>query len=111
MTAIASEPIHLSTHPAPRNRVAIDIEEGVRRADAVDRRTRAVALNDSVGIIGRAEDRDVTVATWSWTTLMDGALLLGVVWSIPIAMLAVGIPIALGITLLLWLVQLALGAF
>jgi hypothetical protein len=38
-------------------------------------------------------------------------MLLGVVWSIPVAVLVVGTPVALAIAFLLWLVQLALRAF
>jgi hypothetical protein len=38
-------------------------------------------------------------------------MLLGVVWSIPVAVLLVGTPVALAIALLLRLVRLALGAF
>jgi hypothetical protein len=84
MTATASEPIHLGTYPAAWNRV----------------RAR-----------GRDEDLDVSSSMWSWTTLMDGVMLLGVVWSIPIAVLVVGTPVALAIAFLLSLVRLTLRAF
>jgi hypothetical protein len=45
-----------------------------------------------------------------WITgLVDAIQLLGVVLSVPIAILLVGTPIALAIALLLWLVRLAGG--
>ncbi len=109
MTAIASDPIHLGTHPAAWNRVAID-QGGVRSDDAVINRTRAVTLSGGVRAIGR-DDLDLSVSRWSWNTLMDGVRLLGVVWSLPVAVLVVGTPVALAIAFLLWLVRLALGAF
>lgn len=107
MAAIASDPIHLGTHPATWNRVAID--QGGVRDYAVVNRTRAVTLTGGVRAIGR-DDLDVSVSLWSWSTLMDGVMLLGVVWSLPVAVLVVGTPIALVIVFLLWLVRLALGA-
>ena len=107
MTAIASDPIHLGTHPATWNGVAID--QGGVRDYAVVNRTRAVTLTGGVRAIGR-DDLDVSVSLWSWSTLMDGVMLLGVVWSLPVAVLVVGTPIALVIVFLLWLVRLALGA-
>jgi hypothetical protein len=107
MTAIASDPIHLGAHPAAWNRVAID-QGGGRGDDAVLNRTRAVTLSGRV----RAISRDQPVfSLWSWSTLMDGVMLLGVVWSLPVAVLVVGTPVALGVAFLLWLVRLALGAF
>jgi hypothetical protein len=46
-----------------------------------------------------------------WTTgLMDALQLLGLVLSVPIAILLVGAPIAMAIALLLWLARLAGGA-
>jgi hypothetical protein len=109
MTAIASDPIHLGTHPAAWKRVAID-QGGVRSDDAVINRTRAVTLSGRVRAIGR-DDLDVSFLLWSWTALMDGVMLLGIVWSIPVAVLVVGTPVALAIAFLLWLVRLALAAF
>jgi hypothetical protein len=109
MTAIASDPIHLGTHPAAWNRLAID-QGGVRSDVAVINRTRAVTLSGGVRAIGR-DDLDVSFSLWSWSTLMDGVILLGVVWSLPVAMLVVGTPVALAIVFLLWLARLALGAF
>ena len=109
MTAIASDPIHLGPHPTAWHRVAID-QGGVRSDDAVINRSRAVTLSGPVRAIGR-DDLDVSLSLWSWSTLLDGVLLLGVVWSLPIAVLAVGTPVALAIVFLLWLVRLALGAF
>lgn len=41
---------------------------------------------------------------------MDGVRLLGVVLSVPLAVLVVGAPIALALALLLWLGRLALSA-
>ena len=95
------------SHPAAWNRVAID-QGGVRSDKAVLNRTRAVTLSGRV----RAISRDQPVfSLWSWSTLMDGLMLLGIVWSIPVAVLVVGTPVALGVAFLLWLVRLALGAF
>ena len=110
MTAIASDPIHLGTHPAAWNRVAID-QGVVRSDDAVINRTRPVTVGGRVRAIGLGEDLDVNFSLWSRTTLMDGVMLLGVVWSLPIAVLVVGTPVALAIAFLLWLGRLALGAF
>jgi len=46
-----------------------------------------------------------------WTTgLMDALQLLGLVLSVPIAILLVGAPVALAIACLLWLARLAWGA-
>jgi hypothetical protein len=104
MTAIASDPIHLGT---AWNRVAID--QGGVRDDALVNRTRAATLSGGVRAIGR-DDLDVSLLLWSWSTLMDGVMLLGVVWSLPVAVLVVGTPVALAITVLLRLVRLALGA-
>jgi hypothetical protein len=110
MTAIASEPIHLGTYPAAWNRVAVH-DHGGRIDDAVVNRTRAVTVARRVRAVGRDEDVDVSFSIWSWTTLMDGVMLLGVVWSLPVAILVVGTPVALAIALLLRVVRLALGAF
>jgi hypothetical protein len=82
----------------------------VRSQDAVISRTPAVTLSGGVRAIDR-DDPDVSVSLWSWSTLMDGVMLLGVVWSLPVAVLVVGTPVALAIAFLLWLVRLALGAF
>ena len=71
MAAIASDPIHLGTHPATWNRVAID--QGGVRDYAVVNRTRAVTLTGGVRAIGR-DDLDVSVSLWSWSTLMDGVM-------------------------------------
>lgn len=109
MTAIASDPIQLGTHPAAWSRVAID-QGGARSDDAVINRTRAVTLSGRVRAIGR-DDLDVSFSRWSWRTLMDGVSLLGVVWSLPVAVLVVGTPVALVIAFMLWLVRLALSAF
>jgi len=109
MTAIASDPIHLGTHPVAWNRVAID-QGGVRNDDAVINRTRAVTLSGGVRAISR-DDLDVSSSLWSWIALIDGVLLLGVVWSLPVAVLIVGAPVALAIAFLLRFVRLTLGAF
>ncbi|PYR92206.1 MAG: hypothetical protein DMF84_13925 [Acidobacteria bacterium] len=111
MTATATEPIHLGTYPAAWNRIAIH-EDGVRSDDAVVNRTRAVTPSGRVRpAVGRDEDLNVSSSIWSWTTLMDGVTLLGVVWSIPIAVLVAGSSVALAIAFLLWLVRLTLRAF
>ena len=109
MTARASAPIHLGTHPAAWDRVAID-QGKAHSDDAVINRTRAVTPSGRVRAIGR-DDLDVSVSLWSWSTLLDGVMLLGVVWSVPVAILVVGTPVALAIAFLLWLVRLARGAF
>lgn len=108
MIAIASDPIHLGTRPAAWNRVAID-QGGERRNDAVVNRSRVVTLSRGGGAIGR-DDLGVSVSPWPWTMLMDGVLLLGVLWSLPVAVLAVGAPVALAIAFLLWVLRLAHGA-
>jgi hypothetical protein len=98
----------------PRGRRApTPIHHSVARGDdAVVHRTPAVTVGGSVRAIRLDEDRrDVGSSLWSWTTLMDGVLLLGVVCSVPIAVLIVGTPVALAIAFLLWLVRLALHAF
>jgi hypothetical protein len=107
MIATASEPIHLGTHPAARNPVAID-QAGVPD-DAVVNRTRAVTPSGGMRAIAR-DDLDISFSLWSWSRLMDGVMLLGVVWSLPLAALVVGTPVALAIIFLLWLGRLALGA-
>jgi hypothetical protein len=110
MTATASKPIHLGTYPASWNRVVAD-EGGVRKDVAVVSRT-AVATQPHRGrAVARDEDADVSSSMWSWTTLLDGVALLGVVWSIPVAVLVVGSSVALAVAFLLWLVRLALTAF
>jgi hypothetical protein len=47
---------------------------------------------------------------WWRTVLMDSVQLLALVWSVPLAMLLVGAPIALAIALLVWLGRFALSA-
>jgi hypothetical protein len=57
---------------------------------------------------------NVNGRTWPvrWkTVLMDSFELLGLVLSVPVAVLLVGAPIALAIALLLWLGRLTLRAF
>jgi hypothetical protein len=110
MTAIAPEPVHLGTYPAAWNRVAIH-QDGVRSDDGVVSRAPAVTLSGRVRAVGRDEDLDVGFSLWSWTTLKDAVTLLGVVWSIPVAVLVVGTPVALAIASLLWLVRIGLSAF
>jgi hypothetical protein len=111
MSAIASEPIHLGTHPAAWNRVAVH-QHGVRSDDAVISRTAAVTTGGHVRAIAVNEDLDPSFSTWSWTTLRDDCvILLGVVWSIPVAVLVIGTPVALAIAFLLWLARLTLHAF
>ena len=110
MIAIASEPIHLGTYPAAWNRVAAQ-EDEVRRDVAVVSRAAVATQPGHVRAVGRDEDVDVSSSMWSWTTLMDGVVLLGVIWSIPVAVLVVGSSVALAIAFLLWLVRLTLRAF
>lgn len=45
------------------------------------------------------------------TPLEDGLWIVAVAWSVPLAVLALGIPFALAIVLLLWAGRSALGAF
>ena len=110
MSAIASEPIHLRTHPATWNRVAVH-ENGVGSDDAVINRTAVVTTGGPARAIALDEDLDRSFSMWSWTTLMDGVVLLGAVCAIPVAVLVIGTPVALVIALLLRLVRLALHAF
>jgi hypothetical protein len=109
MPAIASDPIRLGTHPAAWNRVAAREDGG--RTDAVLGRTSAITLNARARAVGRHHDADVTSSLMSWTTVMDGVTLLGVVWSIAVAVLVVGTPLALTIVFVLWVARLALAAF
>jgi hypothetical protein len=111
MTAIASEPIHLGPHPAAWNRIALHQAGGCGDDAAAVSRTPAVTLSGRIPAIGCDDDLDVSFSLWSWTTLMDGVMMLGVVWTIPVAVLAVGTPVALAVAFLLWLVRLALHAF
>ena len=47
---------------------------------------------------------------WRWTdVLLAPVELLAVVWSIPLVILAIGVPIALAITLVRWLILLGLA--
>jgi len=110
MTATASGPIHLGTYPAAPNRIAID-EEAVRGDDTIVTRARAVTSSRPVPGAERDEDMNLSSSIWSWTTLSDGVMLLGIVWMIPVAMLVIGTPVALALAFLLRLVRLALGAF
>jgi hypothetical protein len=110
MTAIASEPVRLGTYPAAWNRVAIH-QDGVRSDDADVSRIPPVTLSGRVRAIGRDEDLDVSFSRRSSTALKDAVMLLGVVWSIPVAVLAVGTLVALAIASLLWLVRIAVSAF
>jgi hypothetical protein len=43
--------------------------------------------------------------------LADGVELLALTWGLPLAILAVGTPLALAVMLVLWLGRMALGAF
>jgi hypothetical protein len=55
-------------------------------------------------------NRSAAVSRWH-TPLEDGLWLVAVAWSVPVGVLALGIPIALAIVLLLWAGRAALGAF
>ena len=73
-----------------------------------------VAGPEAARTAGRGEGLDISRPTlpWRWSTaLTDSVALLAVVWSIPLAVLLVGAPIALAITLVLWLGRFALSAF
>jgi hypothetical protein len=97
MRATVSEPIHLGPDPRLLSDRVVVIGAPVA---ALPGRGRATAREESAG-----------PSVWSWSTLTDGVMLLGVVWSLPLAVLAVGTPIALAIVALLWLGRQALGAF
>ena len=87
MRATASEAVHLG------------IGSRLTRPGAVVERAEA-----GVYVNGR-------IRPWRWTTVLtDSVGLLGLVWSIPLAMALVGTPIALAIALLLWLCRLAFSA-
>ena len=88
MTATVSEAVHLV------------ISSRLARPGAAVERGEA-----GVNVSGR-------IRPWRWkTVLTDSVELLGLVWSIPLAILLVGTPIALAIALLLWLGRLALSGF
>lgn len=89
MTATVSEPIHLGSSSAAWNVAAIH-EHTLRSAHA--------RLD---------EDLAVAFSRRLWTTLVDGLMLLAVVWTIPAAVLIVGTPVVLVVAFLLWLVRLA----
>lgn len=115
MRATASEPIHLGGGPRTASyRVAVD-RDGAQHDDAVGvSRTRSVTPGGTPRTAGRGARLDVSrpMLRWRWSSaLMDSVELLALVWSIPLAMLLVGAPIALAIALLVWLGRLALSAF
>jgi hypothetical protein len=60
---------------------------------------------------GLEEDLHLRQSMRPWSTLKDGVMLLAVVWSIPVALLLVGAPVALAVALLLLLVRLVARAF
>lgn len=94
MIATASQPIRLGSNP--------------RTAQY------RVAGPEPPRTAGRGEGLDISRPTlpWRWSTaLTDSVALLAVVWSIPLAVLVVGTPIALAITLVLWFGRFALSAF
>lgn len=52
------------------------------------------------------------IVPWRWRTALVSAIeLVGVVWSLPFVIIAIGAPIAFVIVALLWLVRSVLGAF
>jgi hypothetical protein len=52
----------------------------------------------------------MTTVSSARTWLRDAVALLAVVWTIPLAILLVGAPVALAVALLLWLARLARSA-
>lgn len=58
-----------------------------------------------------ARTRIAGIVAISRTALADGAVLIGIVFSIPFAVLVVGSPIALAIVAVLWAARWALNAF
>jgi hypothetical protein len=65
---------------------------------------------ESGGVSGEREGRADRSAGWR-SALADGVALLALAWTIPFAILLVGMPVALTIALLLWIGRLALNAF
>jgi hypothetical protein len=61
-----------------------------------------------LGVIG--VNRADVASRWH-TPLEDGVWLVGVAWTLPLAVLVIGTPLALAIVLLLWAGRSALGAF
>jgi hypothetical protein len=92
MVATASLPIHLDD----RFRTP-----GATVAPAVQRfATRTTGLNVNRPIV-----------PWRWrTAIVDAIQLVGLVWSIPFVIVAIGTPLALAILALLWLTRWTLGA-
>jgi len=65
---------------------------------------------ESGGISGERVERANKSGAWL-SAIADGATLLALAWTIPFAILLVGAPVALTISLLLWIGRLALNAF
>jgi hypothetical protein len=87
--------VHTPIHPGAPRQVPVVASREVPRA----------AGRGGVVNVSRA-------GTLRWhTPLEDGLWLVAVAWSVPVAVLALGIPIALAIVLLLWAGRAALGAF
>jgi hypothetical protein len=52
------------------------------------------------------------LVAWRWrTAIVDAIELVGVVWSLPFVIIAIGAPLALAMVALLWVARWALGAF
>jgi hypothetical protein len=52
------------------------------------------------------------IVPWRWSTAIVSAIeLVGVVWSLPFVIIAIGAPVAFVMVALLWLVRSTLGAF
>jgi hypothetical protein len=97
MIATASLPIHLGGKLYP----AVPVDGALRAGPA-----EIAAAADGVFDVSR------TVPRRPWrTAVMDFFELLGLVWSVPLVVLAVASPVVLTIALLLWLGRLALRAF
>jgi hypothetical protein len=113
MTATASDPIHLGIGPRPPS-YRIDVNRAGAYHDAGgpgSARVSASGLPRSAAGGARLDvARAMQPRRWWRTVVMDSVQLLALVWSVPLAMLLVGAPIALALALLVWLGRLALSA-
>jgi hypothetical protein len=85
---------------------------GVALGPLVPRRIGATERSRQASAASRSIDVSRPARSWRWgSALADGVQVLALVWSVPFAVLAVGIPIALAIALLLRVARLALSGF
>jgi hypothetical protein len=94
MFATASLPIHLDDR----------FRQAAAPAAAVA--PRQAAPQTAVLLVSRP------AVAWQWRTAMVDALeLVGVVWSLPFVIIAIGAPVAFVLVAILWLARSTLGAF